>query len=133
MRSAAGLRDSRGHPGRPVETEEGSVAASPRRWHQDVDELGHRPPDAVMTHGRQARDHTAAARVQQCGHFLLDDGWRPGRGDVHARQQAAPRPARAETVLQPVPGHPGRQGLLASEHIELVLEDADECVVIKPL
>jgi hypothetical protein len=72
------------HPGGPVQADEGRITASPRRRHQDIDELGDRTPDVVMTGGRQARDHTATACVKQRRHLLLETGRRPGCRHVNA-------------------------------------------------
>jgi hypothetical protein len=90
------------------------------------------PPDAVVAHGRQAGDRAALARVQQRGHFLLDDGRRAGRGDVNAGQQTSPRAAEAKTMMQSMPGHADGMCLLSGEHVELMFEGAEELVLVRP-
>jgi hypothetical protein len=81
----AELPGPRGLVSGPVDPDEGRVPAFARRRDQDVDELGGWSPDMVLPDGREPGDHAARARIQQGGHFLLDERGRPGRGQVDAR------------------------------------------------
>ena len=60
------------------------------------------------------------------GHFLLERRRRPGRGQVDAGQQAAPRPAEPK----PMPERAGRnadgQRLMARDHVDLLAQDPVE-------
>jgi hypothetical protein len=107
------------HPGCAVQPDEIPVLALLRRRDQDVDELRGRSPDAMPTQGGQARNHAGFTRVKRRGHFSLGDGGRPGHGDVHAGQQAAPRTLGTEPMPQRVLGQADSQRLLAGDHVEL--------------
>jgi hypothetical protein len=114
-----------------MEPDELRVAPPARGGHQDVDLLGGRPADAVMAQGCRTGDHAGRARVQQRGHFLLDHGGRPSRGDVDTGQQALPRAADAQAVPERVCGHTRHQRLTAGDHIQLITEDPVECIPVR--
>ncbi len=108
-------------PGSAMEPDELRVAPPARGGHQDIDLLGGRPADAVMAQGCRTGDHAGRAGVQQRGHFLLDLGGRPSRGDVNTGQQALPRAADAQAILQSMPGQGGGERLPAANHVELAI------------
>jgi hypothetical protein len=119
-----------GHPGRPVQPDEGGVTAFPRRRDQDIYVVRLGLADVVTAQRRQSRDHAAAARVQQRRHLLLERGRRSGRGQVDTRQQDAPASPGPEAV----PEGAGRDAsccqLMACDHAELLMQDAVEGIRI---
>jgi hypothetical protein len=100
-----------------MEPDEGCVLASSRRRDQNVDEVSDRPPDAVLLESGRTGDHTAATRVQQGGHLLLDEGRCPSRSQVDAGDQALPRVPKAETMPERTSGDASGERLTAGDYI----------------
>jgi hypothetical protein len=119
------------HPGRPAQPDKGRVMALPGGRDQDVDEFGLADANVVEAKRRRTRDHAAAARIQQGGHLLLQYRRRPGRGDIDARQQTAPRPPVTKAMPQCIGRQANRYRLLACDHVKLPLEDPFEGVAIR--
>lgn len=113
-----------------MDPDESCVPVFARRRDQDVDELCGRAPDVVLPDGREPGDHAARARVQYGGHFLLEECWRPGRGQVDTGQQNPPGAFKTETMLQSVLGQPDSRGLFTGDHVKLLVERADERIPV---
>jgi hypothetical protein len=115
-----------------MQAHEPRIVPLPGGRNQDVDQFRYRLADVMAAQCGRAGDHAAIARVQQRGHLLLERGRRPGRSHVDAGQQAAPRSSVTDPIPKRMPGQASTQCLLARDQPELIFQDPENRIPVKP-